>query len=67
MEFLQYDSEIDLSVTLIRGDCLVHLVDLPGGHPHLPDRVLELHQVGLSPPTEQLGDAPDAAGPKYDA
>ena len=46
---------------------MVHPVDLPGGHPHFPDRVLELHEVGLSPPAEQLGDAPDAAGPQYEA
>ena len=46
---------------------MVHPVDLPGGHPNFPDRILELHEVGLGPPAEELGDAPDAAGPKYEA
>ena len=65
-QFLNNYSEIDLSITLIRGDRLEHLVDLPGGHAHFSDSVLELHEVCLSPSAEQLGDASDATGPKND-
>lgn len=65
-EFLNNYSEIDLSITLIRGDRLVHLVDLPGGHAHSSNSILELNEVGLSPPSEELCDAPNSAGPKND-